>query len=115
MASVPTNASIVPTKKRKTAAAGEEDTEPSVTIMQAFAKAEKKDTKGTGVQKNAAGKDEESAEEDTQEVQENPFDEEIEGVEDDATTSPPISTPADQSPASTRPIEIDTDEEMEDI
>lgn len=93
---------------------GEEDAEPSVTIMQAFAKAGKKDTERIEVQQNAADENEESTEEDAQEVQENPFDEDIEGVEDDAAASPPISTPADRSPASTLPIDIDTDEEMED-
>jgi len=61
-----------------------------------------------------AGGGEESGGEDAQEVQGNPFDEGIEGVEDDAVSSPPIFTPADRSPASTQPIDIDTDEEMGD-
>jgi hypothetical protein len=115
MASLPANASAVSTKKRKAATTGEEDAAPSVTIMQAFAKAGKKDAERTEVQQKAAGEDEGSAEEDAQEEQENPFDEDIQGIEDDAATSPPISTPANQSPASTRPIDIDTDEEMEDV
>ena len=96
------------TKKRKTAT-GEEDAEGSVTIMQAFAKAGKKDAEMTEGLQGSADEDEQSAEGDAQEAQENLIDEE--GVED-AATSPPISTPANQSPASTRHIDIDTDEEM---
>ena len=42
------------------------------------------------------------------------FDDDIQGVEDKAT-SLPISTPANLSPASMRPIDIDTDEEIEDV
>jgi len=114
MASLPADALAVSTKQRKTATTGEEDT-PSVTIMQAFAKAGKKDAKRTETRQKAAGEGEGSAEGDAEETQENPFDEEIQGVEDDTATSPPISTPANRSPASIRPIDIDTDEEMEDV
>jgi len=114
MASLPASASIASTKKRKAVMTGEEDAAPSITIMQAFAKVGKEDAERTKVQQKAADENEESAEEDAQEVQENPFDDDTEGVEDDTAASPPISTPADRSPASTRPIEIDTDEEMED-
>jgi len=112
MASLPASASVASIKKRN-AAAGEEGAAPSVTIMQAFANVGKKDAERTEVLQHAAGGSEESGEEDAQE-QGNPFDEGIEGVEDDAVASPPISTPADRSPASTRPIDIDTDEEMGD-
>ena len=114
IASPPASASVSSAKKRNAATTGEGDAVPSVTIMQAFAKAGKKDGEKTNLQQNVADENEESAEEDAQEVQENPFDGDIEGVEDDAATSPPISTPADRSPASTRPADIDTDEEMED-
>ena len=113
MTSLPMSASTVFIKKRKTAATGEEDIEPSVSIMQAFAKAGKKDAERT--EQMATGEDERSAEEDAQGAQENPFDEEIPQVEDDAATSPPVSTPANLSPASTRPADIGTDEEMENV
>jgi hypothetical protein len=109
MATLPASASATSTKKRKAATSGEEDAARSVTIMQAFTKAGKKDTE---VQQNAAGEDEESTEGDVQGVQENLYDEDVETVEDDTATSPPVSTPANRSPASTRPIGIDTDEEM---
>ncbi len=112
MTSLPAIASTVTTKKRKAATTGEEDAEPSVTIMQAFAKIGKKDEERTEALRRAAGEEERSVEEDVQEAQENPSDEDI---EDDAATSPPISTPANQSPASIRPIDIDTDEEMENV
>ena len=115
MASLPAIASTVTTKKRKAATTGEEDAEPSVTIMQAFAKAGKKDAERTEALQGATDEDEQSTEGGAQEAQENLFDEDILGVEDDATTSPPISTPANQSPASTRHIDIDTDEEMENV
>jgi len=106
MASLPASASVASTKKRN-ASAGE-GAAPSVT---AFAKVGKEDAE---VRQHAADGSEESGEEDVQEGQENAFDEGIEGVEDDAVTSPPNSTPADRSPASTRPIDIDIDEEMGD-
>ena len=100
--------------KKQNPAAGEEGAAPSVTIVQAFAKVGKKDAERTEVLEHAADGSEESGEEDAQEVQGNAFDEGIEGVEDDAVASPPISTPEDRSPASTRLIDIDTDEEMGD-
>lgn len=112
IASLPVNSLSAPTKKRKTATTGE-DGASAVTIMQAFAKAGKNDVESTDAQPNSAGETEESTDEDIQEVQGNPFDEDVQGV-DDATISPPISTPVDRSPASTRPTHIDTDEEMEE-
>jgi hypothetical protein len=115
MTSLPASASTVFTKKRKAETTGEEDVEPSVTIMQAFAKAGKKDAERTEARQMAAGEDERSAEEDAQETQENPFDEDEDEDEGNATTSPPVSTLANLSPASMRPINIDTDEEMENV
>jgi len=115
MTTLPTSASAVSTKKRKAETTGEEDAEPSVTIMQAFAKAGKKDAERTEARQMAAVEDQQGAEGDAQDVQVDSFDEDIQGVEDDAATSPPVSTPANLSPASTRPINIDTDEEMENV
>ena len=103
------------TKKRKAATTGEEDDEPSVTIMQAFAKVGKKDEESTEALRRAADEDERGTEEDAQEPQENLSDEDIQEAEDDVAISPPISSPANQSPTSTRAIDIDTDEEMGNV
>ena len=115
MTSLPANTTTVATKKRKAATVGEEDAEPSGTIMQAFAKAGKKDEERTEALRRAADEDERSTEEDAQEAQENLSDEDIQEAEDDVAISPPISSPANQSPTSTRAIDIDSDEEMENV
>jgi len=115
MASLPVNTSTVSTKQQKAATTGEEDTALLDTVMQALAKAGKNDAKSTEAQQKVTGEDEGRTEGDAKETQENPFDEDIQGVEDDTATSPPISTPENQSPASIQPIDIDTDEEMEDV
>ena len=83
--------------------------------MQAFAKAGKKDAKSTEARQKAAGDDEGRTVGDAKETQENPFDEDIQGVGDDTATSQLISIPVNRSPASIRPIDIDTDEEMENV
>ena len=58
MASLPANTSAVSTKQGKAVTTGEDDTAPSDTIMQAFAKAGKKDAKSTEARQKAAGEDE---------------------------------------------------------
>jgi len=89
----------VSTKQRKAARAGEEDTALSVMAMQAFADAGNKYAKRIEAQQKAMGEDEGSAQGHA-ESQEIPFDEEIQGVEDDTTASLPTSTPVNPTPAS---------------
>ena len=78
----------------------------------AFAEAGNKDAKRTEAHQKASGENEGSAEGDAEETLENPFDGDIQGVEDDTATSPSISTPTNRNPASIWPIDTDTDEEM---
>ena len=63
-----------------------EDAAPSVTITQAFAMAGTKDAKRTEARQKAAGEDEGSAEGDAEETQIKPFEQDIQGVEDDTAT-----------------------------